>query len=91
MLKEYRKIATIKAEQYDGSQEMADKYNLEVFEVMGMTEADINGNEICYIKTTEGRMKLIKGDWIATGINGKHWPIKPDVFAKTYVETGVEI
>lgn len=26
------------------------------------------------------------GDWVATGINGEHWPIADDIFKKTYVE-----
>ena len=32
MIKIYRKTATIKAEQFDGSEEMADKYDIEVVE-----------------------------------------------------------
>lgn len=29
------------------------------------------------------------GDWIATGVNGDHWPIADDVFRKTYAELPV--
>jgi len=36
--------------------------------------------------TLEGGHIVTPGDWIATGVNGEHWPIKPDIFAKTYEE-----
>ena len=29
-------------------------------------------------------MKINKGDWIVTGIDGEHWAIAPDIFEKTY-------
>lgn len=37
-----------------------------------------------YIQTLEGRMTVSDGDWIITGINGEHYPCKPDIFEKTY-------
>jgi len=37
-----------------------------------------------FIDTIEGRMKAEKGDWIITGINGEKYPVKPDIFEKTY-------
>lgn len=37
-----------------------------------------------YIDTLEGRMKADKGDWIVTGIKGEQYPVKPDIFEKTY-------
>lgn len=45
---------------------------------------------IPWIDTLEGGHVVTSGDWIATGIRGEHWPIKPDVFAATYepVEAG---
>ena len=33
---------------------------------------------------TDGAQFVHPGDWIATGIQGEHWPIKPDIFAATY-------
>lgn len=39
---------------------------------------------IPWIDTLEGGHIVTPGDWIATGIKGEHWPIKPDVFAATY-------
>ena len=44
----------------------------------------------CFIiPTHEGDMRVHDGDWIATGINGEHWPIADDVFRKTYAELPV--
>lgn len=37
-----------------------------------------------YIHTLEGLMKAEKGDWIITGVNGEQYPVKPDIFEKTY-------
>lgn len=36
------------------------------------------------IKTLEGEMRVTHGDWIITGVNGEHYPCKPDIFAATY-------
>lgn len=76
MIKEYRKVVTIKAEQFDGSDEMIKKYHIDV---------DDYGN--CAIRGSEGFMiQLIKDDWIASGIDGERWVIYDDIFRKTYVE-----
>lgn len=37
-----------------------------------------------YIDTLEGRMKAEPGDWIITGVDGEHYPCKPEIFKKTY-------
>ncbi|QFR23210.1 hypothetical protein [Schleiferilactobacillus harbinensis] len=75
--KKYRKTATIEAEQFDGSKEMAHKYGIHL-----LPKSLKAGN----IKTLEGTLTIYVGDWIATGINGEHWPIADDIFRKTYVE-----
>lgn len=36
------------------------------------------------IPTLEGKMTARIGDWIVTGINGEIYPVKPDIFLKTY-------
>ncbi len=37
------------------------------------------------IGTLESPNHLVTpGDWIITGVNGEHYPCKPDVFTKTY-------
>ncbi|HFI0250109.1 TPA: hypothetical protein ACGO6U_000465 [Streptococcus suis] len=41
-------------------------------------------SEVQYIETLEGTMKASAGDWVITGVDGERYPIKPDIFAKTY-------
>lgn len=41
-------------------------------------------NKVQLIETLEGTMRADKGDWIVTGINGEQYPVKPDIFEKTY-------
>ncbi len=36
------------------------------------------------IETLEGVMRVTPGDWIITGVQGEHYPCKPDIFAATY-------
>ncbi|WP_249261194.1 PGDYG domain-containing protein [Lactiplantibacillus plantarum] len=36
------------------------------------------------IKTLEGVMHANIGDWIITGIDGEQWPVKREIFEKTY-------
>lgn len=45
-------------------------------------------DKIIYIKTLEGTMKAEIGDWIVTGIHGEQYPVKPDIFEKTYEAVG---
>ena len=37
-----------------------------------------------WIDTLEGGHIVCPGDWIITGIQGEHYPCKPDIFEKTY-------
>jgi hypothetical protein len=71
----YRKTATIEAVQFN---KLGD--HPAVF-------ADVTSGTGYRIKTLEGGelgQEVTLGDYIATGIEGEHWPIKPDVFAATY-------
>ena len=80
MIKVYRKTATIKAEQFDGSNEMIDKYHLE-----------FDDEYIWWLRleTPEGWRDVNTYDWIATGENGEHWIIADEAFKKTYAELPV--
>jgi hypothetical protein len=80
MIKIYIKTATIKAEQFDGSDEMVDKYGIE------FDEAYIFSFRL---DTLEGWIGIRIGDWIATGVKGEHWAIANDIFKKTYAELPV--
>jgi len=37
-----------------------------------------------WIDDFEGGHNVCPGDWIATGVAGEHWAIKPDIFDATY-------
>jgi hypothetical protein len=78
-LLEYRKTATILAVQYLGQH----------------VEGVCTGGQAClsrgapddsvpHIHTLEGDLTVSRGDWVATGVKGEHWAIKPDVFAASY-------
>lgn len=43
-----------------------------------------NDRNVFKIKTLEGTHEANVGDWIIRGINGEHYPCKPDIFQKTY-------
>ena len=74
MIKEYRKKTTIKAEQFDGSKEMIEKYDIKDY-----------GTGLV-IDELEGEFAIKAGDWIATGIYGEHWAITDSIFRRTYEE-----
>ncbi|KRM79436.1 hypothetical protein FC84_GL001612 [Lapidilactobacillus dextrinicus DSM 20335] len=81
----YRKTALIEAEQYIGSPAQVIEYNIvEIPPIIG-TDKPYE----YFIPTLEGPMELHAGDWIATGVNGEHWPIADDVFKKTYAKLPV--
>lgn len=73
-MKTYRKVATIQAEQFDGSKEMINRYDIK------------NKLNKYFIPTSEGDMEMSVGYWIATGNNGDHWAISNEYFKKNYVE-----
>lgn len=72
---EYRKTATIRAVQW---WKMGD--HPAVLDVLN----PVDNSRRFWIDTLEGGHVVTPGDWIATGVKGEHWPIKPDVFAATY-------
>lgn len=37
-----------------------------------------------FIKTLEGTMEALPGDWIIKGVKGEVYPCKPDIFIATY-------
>ena len=41
-----------------------------------------------WIETLEGGHIVCPGDWIITGVQNENYPIKPDIFAKTYGPAG---
>lgn len=43
-----------------------------------------NDGKVMYIDTLEGIMTANIGDYIVKGVNGEFYPVKPDVFEKSY-------
>ena len=76
MLHKYRKTALIEAEQFTADPKQVFKYNI---------FPDDNGTDFDYFfPTKEGNMKINKGDYIATGVDGEHCCIAKDIFERTY-------
>lgn len=42
------------------------------------------GEPVLAIDTLEGTMKASSGDWVIRGVQGEHYPCKPDIFEATY-------
>jgi hypothetical protein len=45
---------------------------------------DKRNNKHLNIKTLEGTMQASIGDWIVRGVAGEYYPVKPEIFEKTY-------
>lgn len=78
----YIKRGTTEFEQFDGSDEMCEKYG--IHPDMGTANV-VTGKTLYFLMPTlEGELSFEIGDWIATGVNGEHWPVKDEIFQKTY-------
>ena len=73
----YIKTGTTEFEQFDGSDEMIGKYDIDP-EQIG------EGMPMYQLETLEGTMQIFIGDWIATGAEGEHRAVKDEIFKKTY-------
>lgn len=80
-MKFYRK-QSIETEQFDGSDEMIDKYEL----IDAGTMLGTNHSPELYLT---GSGKVDVGDWIATRVNGERWLITDEVFKQKYKELPV--
>jgi len=78
MLQTYRKTVTVQAEQFDGSEKMIKKYDIEKHEMDGDTWFDLN--------TVEGAMEIVKGDWIVSCESGT-WFIPDKIFRRDNVQS----
>ncbi|MCC4459647.1 hypothetical protein [Limosilactobacillus reuteri] len=82
MLRKYKKIVPIEAEQFDGSKEQVKRYPIIVLGTL--QDGCVYTGCPCVLKTKEGGMNLKKGDYIATGVDGEHWCIAKNIFERTY-------
>jgi hypothetical protein len=87
----FRKLPIeVEAIQWDGTNEtkqlIEDKFKVE----LGVTENWLTKTNDLTIKTLEGTMTAIVGDWIIQGVKGEVYPCKNDIFEKSY-EKCIEI
>ena len=72
-----------------------DIYDCEGMVVRRYRHPGIPGDSLCpvcgltmddhgFIDTKEGGHRVCPGDWIITGVQGEHYPCKPDIFKATY-------
>ena len=73
MIHKYRKTALIEAEQFDGSEEMIEKYRLHSY-----------GPKTWVLPTDYNFTPIVKGTYIITNENGFHEVCYPDIFRRTY-------
>jgi hypothetical protein len=82
MKHKYRRVVTVEAEQFDGSDEMATEYGLKRFGWTGFAKNYGKNNfEI------GGPLVISKGDWILKGSNGKYFVLSDYEFKQNYERT----
>lgn len=81
MIKTYRKTAIIQAQQFNGSDEMIDSYQIRV------SHGDHIGNKPSYLlHTLKGNMSLKVGDWITNSFQWGRWVVPDNVFKSSYTK-----
>lgn len=83
MAKYRKKPVVIEAIQFTGKKESVEEI-LEFMSGGARIASWKEGEATLAIPTLEGVMKASVNDWIIRGVNGEHYPCKPDIFEKTY-------
>lgn len=82
-----KKPAIIECFKWDGDFKFQDGiYYVPIWAVIAQKEGVLffkDQGEL-FIKTLEGDMHVIVGDYVIQGVNGEIYPCKPDIFHKTY-------
>ena len=73
MKKVYRQKGTVVAEQFDGSEEMCNRYWI-LREAKYNTELNIREDDEFYLTSVNGNLKINIGDWI---VEDKELPVLP--------------
>lgn len=81
-MKYRKKPVVIDAIRFDGNKESMKRIIIDLQMPHGSYEPKFDGT--FSIKTLEGTMTAIPGDWIIKGVKGEFYPCKPDVFDMTY-------
>jgi hypothetical protein len=80
MLHEYKKKTTIKAEQFDGSNEMIEKYGLQEFGWKGFIKVPNSKKNFSF----DAPMILEKGDWFIENDKGEIDVLSDEFFRRNY-------
>lgn len=80
----YIKTGTTEFEQFDETSEQCFKFGIIDKANLTSVESVAYGADRYTIPTLEGDMVIHPTDWIATGVGGEHWPVKDEIFQKTY-------
>ena len=79
--KRYRKKPVeVQAVHYDGDNER------EIGHFVGLDLSVMGRERRLVIHTLEGNMTVSPGDYVIRGVQGEHYPCKPDIFESTYEE-----
>lgn len=85
MLKEYRKKTTIKAEQYQGTDEQQRKYGILRIK-RSLAE---RFHDYLFTNYSSNSLSVVEnGDWIVSLEDGSYWILPDDFFQQTYEEVG---
>ncbi len=57
---------------------------IEIGLALGSKSDGIPPRKLGWVETLEGGHIVSPGDWIITGVQGEHYPCKPDIFEATY-------
>lgn len=87
MMKFRKKPVVIDAVQFDGVCEIPGVVISPVLEPTEYNPRGVYGQ----IRTLEGVMTCVPGDWIITGVKGEVYPCKPDIFEATYEAVIAEV
>jgi hypothetical protein len=84
MAKFRKKPVVVDAVLWDCTQETLDIVN-GWWQALGQTDQfSMNPSKVVPIRTLEGTVLAIPGDYIIRGIKGDIYPLKPDIFDLTY-------
>lgn len=80
----YIKTGTTEFEQFNETKDQCFKFGIIDKASLTSVESIAYGDDRYTIPTLEGDIVIHPTDWIATGVNGEHWPVKNEIFKKTY-------
>ena len=62
-----------------------DKLSYKKYRKIAYVEA-VQSTSDFLVETLEGIMRGYAGDYLCRGIDGEYWPVKKEIFERTYVE-----